>query len=492
MSDRPNILFLMTDQHRWDALGCVSSLVQTPNLDSLATSGIHFTQAVCNAPICVPSRYSMMTGLYPSQLGVRFNQQTCPNETDLPVPLLAQHLAQAGYRTGGFGKTHWYEWALRKQSDPQRRGFEERALCAEGEPHMSEAGACLMEEEYGGVPPAMAEIHELSRKYIGESEMGYLGGPSSYPIEEHREGWAANKAIEFLDRNIGNDNPFFCYLSLDFPHAPSLVPPGYEEHYRISDIPDRVLAENFETLIDHHDYRDGEIRKPWMKRTPEERRMTTLRYFALVTAVDDLVGRVMAKLKASDAWENTLVVFTSDHGEMLGDRNHRFSKFCLYEGSVRVPLILSGGRVPADSRGLCDKRPTELVDLVPTLLTAAGIPPSAELPGLDLLSNRNRLGAFAEFHGSGYEKNQLGPVYMWRTNRWKLILQIPGFVADAVDRIDQTQGELFDLSVDPVELNNLYEKPALAGVSEQMTRDLLMHLAACWARYPRKPTAVAL
>jgi len=242
MSDRPNILFLMTDQHRWDALGRLSPLVQTPNLDALARCGIHFTQAVCNAPICVPSRYSMMTGLYPSQLGVRFNQQVCPTDADLPVPVLPQHLAQAGYKTGGFGKTHWYEWALGKQCDPQRRGFDERALCSEGEPYMAEAGACLMEEDYGGPVPAMAEIHALSRKYIGESEMGYLGGPSSHPIEEHREGWATLKAIEFLDRNTGKENPFFCYLSLDFPHAPSLVPPGYEERYRLSEIPDRVLS----------------------------------------------------------------------------------------------------------------------------------------------------------------------------------------------------------------------------------------------------------
>jgi len=229
-----------------------------------------------------------------------------------------------------------------------------------------------------------------------------------------------------------------------------------------------------------------------MQRTPEERRMATLRYFALVTAVDDLIGRVVARLRATGAWEHTLVVFTSDHGEMLGDRNHRFSKFCLYEGSVRVPLILSGGQISPDSRGRCDERYAELVDLVPTLLSAASIPPSSELPGLDLLSERRRQGAFAEFHGSGYEKNQLGPIFMWRTSRWKLILQIPGLAADAVERIDQAQGELYDLANDPVELRNLYEDPASSAVREQMTRDLLMHLATCWARYPRKPTAVPL
>ncbi|MDQ3362824.1 MAG: sulfatase-like hydrolase/transferase, partial [Actinomycetota bacterium] len=104
----PNILFLMTDQHRFDALGSVNPVVRTPNLDRLASRGVRFTQAVCNAPMCVPSRYSMMTGLYPSQVGVRHNTQMIPTDEDLPAPVLAQRLLDSGYQTAGFGKTHWY------------------------------------------------------------------------------------------------------------------------------------------------------------------------------------------------------------------------------------------------------------------------------------------------------------------------------------------------------------------------------------------------
>ena len=104
----PNIIFLMTDQQRWDALGCVDSVVQTPNLDRLADAGIRFNQAVCNNPMCVPSRYSMMTGLYSSQSGLRHNTQMCPTDADLPIPVLPELLHDLGYQTAGFGKTHWY------------------------------------------------------------------------------------------------------------------------------------------------------------------------------------------------------------------------------------------------------------------------------------------------------------------------------------------------------------------------------------------------
>ena len=105
---RPNILFLMTDQQRWDALGCVNPLVQTPNLDALADRGVRFSQAICSAPMCIPSRYSLMLGLYPSQSGVRHNTNMCPTDDDLPLPVLAQRLGSAGYQTTGVGKVHLY------------------------------------------------------------------------------------------------------------------------------------------------------------------------------------------------------------------------------------------------------------------------------------------------------------------------------------------------------------------------------------------------
>jgi len=220
--------------------------------------------------------------------------------------------------------------------------------------------------------------------------------------------------------------------------------------------------------------------------TPLERRRTTLRYYALCSYVDAQFGRVLSRLEEMGETENTLVVFTSDHGEMLGDRR-RFSKYCLYEGSVRVPLILAGPAVPSRLQGTTDDRPAELVDVLPTLLAAAGETKPEGFPGANLLAEPVRTASFAEMHGKGYTEIQEAPAYMWRTREWKLITYLPGYVADAGARLDKARGELYDLRADPHEHDNLYDDPDHLSVREQLGRELLMYLASAWARYPFQP-----
>ncbi|MDQ3590511.1 MAG: sulfatase-like hydrolase/transferase [Actinomycetota bacterium] len=480
--DRPNILFLMADQYRWDALGSVDSLVKTPNLDSLAARGISFGRATVNAPMCLPSRYSLMTGLYPSQVGVRHNAQMCPTDEDLPVPVLAQRLREAGYQTAGFGKTHWYlgeDLAPNIPVKTSTRGFEVRAQRNTDEPGRVEPGAVQMGHER---PEAYAALDAETRPFgTGETAEAYKGFTSSVPPQEHIEAWLTDKALDFLDGGREEGKPFFVYLSFDFPHAPFNVPPGYEELYDIDEIPPRPTPPEGADLAGHA----GEEWWGWeewlRETTPLERRRSTLRYYALCSYVDEQFGRVLRRLEEMGEAENTFVVFTSDHGEMLGDRR-RFSKYCLYEGSVRVPLMVAGPNVPAHLRGTVDYRPAELVDVLPTLLSVAGetIPP--ESPGASLLDEPVRAGCFTEMHGTGYEKIQKAPAYMWRTNDWKLITYLPGDVADAGRR--EPRGELYDLHADPHEYENLYEDPGHLSVRERLTGDLLMHLASIWAKYP--------
>src|SRR5215204_1167059 len=185
---RPNILFLMTDQYRWDALGSVNPLLKTPNLDSLAARGVRFSRAVVNAPMCMPSRYSLMTGLYPSQVGVRHNAQMCPTDEDLPAPVLAQHLREAGYQTAGFGKTHWYlgeELASNIPVKTSTRGFEVRAQRNTDEPGRVEPGAAQMGHER---PNDYAALSDETRPYgSGETVEAYKGFTSTVPPERHTE-----------------------------------------------------------------------------------------------------------------------------------------------------------------------------------------------------------------------------------------------------------------------------------------------------------------
>ncbi|NLL88238.1 MAG: sulfatase-like hydrolase/transferase, partial [Firmicutes bacterium] len=182
--------------------------------------------------------------------------------------------------------------------------------------------------------------------------------------------------------------------------------------------------------------------------------------------------------------ENSIIVFCSDHGDMMGERRHMFSKYCLYDSSVRVPLIISGSVIPQAKQGTVDDRPAELVDIIPTIKNLVGIPQDPRMPGLDLLGDTKRLGGFCEFYG-GAPNRQFGTAaYMWRKKDWKLILYLPGPLTDAVGKVDQTQGELYCLKTDPNEWHNLYDDPQHAAIREQMKTELFMHLAAAWAKGP--------
>ncbi len=485
MSERPNILFLMTDQHRHDAIGCADPVVKTPNLDALAARGIRFTQAACQVPMCVASRYSMMTGLYGSQSGLKHNTQIVPRDELLPLPVLAQRLHAAGYQTAGFGKTHWWEDQTGVPWEPSTRGFEIRA-CAGRPGHMYyEPGMEVWEDD-----PAMARavgLMEEERRAHGRggsSISGYIGQTSRLSADEHHEGWFTRKAIEFLEGGRDRSRPFFCYLSFNYPHCSHNVPPGYEALYDIREIEERPLPP-WDTDCPHDEHVAPDNRTAgWKALDPESRKRAVLRYYALCSYVDDCFGKAIETLRRTGELENTLIVWCADHGDMLANRGHRFAKFCLYEDSIRVPLIIAGAGIPAGKQGTIDDRPAELVDILPTLLEAAGEATPPELPGGDLLGPPCRLGTFTEMHGKGYEPVQTAPAYAWRSNGWKLILWLDGSVPGAFLRTDQVKGNLFHLAEDPHEWHDLYGDPAHLVRREEMTRQLLMHLAVSLAKFP--------
>jgi len=478
----PNIIFLMTDQQRWDALGVLNPLIKTPNLDRLARQGILFRQAVCQAPMCVPSRYALMLGLYPSQMKVLTNGDSLSDE-QLPATPLPEILRRAGYQTAGFGKTHW------RQPIPTTRGFEVRAI---DEPRKSvnyEAGAITMSEEN---PQGLKEYNDEVKSFGPGEEgiLGYIGCVSKVPARNHRDGWFAEQCLKFLNQGVDPKRPLFLYLSFIKPHAGFNVPKEFEDLYDINTIPDIAQPpwhDEPDTHITAYEAdpsagtRYREWRAAWEKMTPLERRRTTLRYYANCSWLDAYFGQVLDKLQKLGRLDNALIVFTSDHGEMLGERNFRFSKYCLYESSVRVPLLLAGTVIPQAKRGTLDERPAGLIDLVPTLAQAAGQPVPPGLPGLDLLGERRRAGGFSEFHGGG---PRLAPAYMWRKPDWKLILFVPGRLDGPAAQAGLVKGELYNLQDDPHEWQNLYADERYAGVREQMKIELLTHLALAWARGP--------
>lgn len=474
--DKPNIIVLMDDQHRWNTLGCVNPLVKTPAIDALAAEGIRYEQAVCQAPACVPSRYSLMLGLYPSQIGVRRNGEWLSDER-MPLPTLAEHLRDAGYQTAGFGKTHW------SAPDCSTRGFKTRAIgqSRERNPDLVERGATMMSDVN---PQGIEAYFRETEPYGGgeENVKGYIGRTSGVPAEDHRDGWVTRQCLDFLDSEQDDSRPLFLYLSFLCPHAAFNVPPGYEELYDINDIPDMDNPDWGEDIPEHT--KESDPRMPYFKdASPDVRRRTMLRYWANCSWIDSLFGQVLAKLKETRALDNALIIYLSDHGEMIGDRYFRFSKYCLYEGSVRVPLIMAGSALPEGLRGSVDQRPAELVDVLPTILEAAGVSAPKALQGSSLLSTPNRTGTFSEHHPS-YDPHSY-PAYMWRTRSAKLILYPTPPTDGEETSSHECHGELYDLESDPGERVNLYEDHNYAELRESMTRDLLMHLCQAMRRYPQ-------
>lgn len=457
---KPNIIFLMDDQHRWDALGVVNEAVYTPNLDKLANEGVHFTQAVCQAPMCIASRNSMMFGLYTNQTGVLRNGRGIPDDK-LPAKPLAQMFQNAGYETAGFGKTHW---GIRCNT----RGFETR-FAAE----VFEEGAIMMKD----LDPEKKQryLDETIEYGPGEEDpLGYIGRTSGIPEGDHRDGWVLEKCLDYVN-NREDDRPLFLYLSFLKPHAGHNVPEGFEEYYNLEET---KYAEQPPWEKDHSPHAEGVNRRElyegfWKNASGDQWKEMTMRYNANCTWIDDMFGRTLDALENKGLLENALIIYVSDHGEMLGERYYRFNKYCLYDASVRVPIIISGSVLPEEMKEKKDKRQVELVDVYPTLLKAAGIEIPQNIVGINLLDiSQNRKASFCALHEKEDEAS-----FMLRTEQQKLILSF-----DRKENpseylvIDIVGGEFYDLKDDPKEWNNLYNDQEFEKQIVEMTGMLLKRL----------------
>ncbi len=479
---KPDVIFFMTDQQRWDALGVNNPRIKTPNLDRLAREGILFNQATCQAPMCVPSRNAMMLGLYPSQTGIRQNGSHSLGDPFLPCDPIPEFFRKAGYQTAGFGKTHWG----RTDQPIGTRGFEYRVVGAREVG--VEQGAIHWQDDEN--PEGLAAYRKETATYGGGEEgvPGYLGVTSEVADRNHRDGWVAEKCLEFLDSGIDPGRPLFLYLSFLKPHAGLNVPKRFVDLYRIEDMPDTEQPPWSEEPDTHLAYsvqnnksqatRYHNWHEAWSKMNRDEKRRTTLYYYANCSWLDDYFGQALQKLEKAGRLRNSLIVFTSDHGDMLGERNYWFTKYCLYDNSVRVPVILSGSVIPENLRGTVDNRPAELMDIYPTLANVIGIKQQLLSPGLDLLGEQKHKASFCEFHDSG------APAWMWRTPEWKLILFADQPLPESRFSSESLKGELYDLKKDPHEWNNLFHNKKFIKIREQMRNGLLQHLALTFAAYP--------
>jgi len=464
---RPNILWLCSDQQRWDTLGCYGNdFVRTPHLDALAESGVLFEHAFSQSPVCTPSRSSFLTGRYPRTTRCRQNGQGIPADE----VLVTKMLADAGYTCGLSGKLH-----LSPCSPSVCPTMERRIDDGYSEFHWSHhpPDSWGLNNEYIRWLAEQGAAYDTPRH--PDSEYVHAG----MPAELHQTTWCAQKAIDFINDHTTDAEPWLFSVNFFDPHHSFDPPQEYLARYvdMLDDIPlpnyiegeldDKPLYQ----ACDHKGaYGGGGMAHD--KMTARDHRMVRAAYWAMCDLLDAQVGRILQALDAVGQRENTIVIYTSDHGEMLGDHGIYLKGPYFYEEAVRVPLIFAGPGVRAGCRA---DALTELVDLPQTILDAVGMEHHLGMQGRSLWPlltgqtspNRHRDDVYCEYYNalSGH-KNPTAQATMLRTERHKLTVDHSG-----------DGGELYDLVADPNETHNLWSDPASQGVKTEILVRLCNRMA---------------
>ncbi|MFP4145120.1 MAG: sulfatase-like hydrolase/transferase [Phycisphaeraceae bacterium] len=419
--DRPNILLIHSDQHRYDCLGCHDHpLLETPNLDRLAAEGADFAHAFTPQPVCSPARACLATGTWASThgcLGIPDIYEAY-RPADPELPTLWGLLREAGYVQAHVGKFHG-----ETAGTPDREG----------------ADVFISEKAY----PAWREAQGLAPPPRG----GFVGAtdPHVTPAQS-RLGWGAERTIEQIESAAAGGKPFFIRWDPSEPHLPNIVPEAVAGLYPPERIP--PWASFADTLagkpeIQHQQRRTWEVEGwTWADWAP-----IVSRYLAEITLLDRQIGRLLETLDRLGLAQNTLVAYSTDHGDLCGGHGMIDKHYVMYDDVVRVPLIVRWpGKVSAGQKRT-DFVSHEL-DLARTFLEAAGVEPPGSFAGRSLLADTGRADIYSQYHGAQFG---LYSERMVRDARWKYVWN-----PTAVD-------ELYDLAEDPGELVNRAADPACAG-----------------------------
>ncbi len=419
---RPNLLLITTDQQRYDTCGeAAPAFMRTPHFDQLAREGVTFTAAYADCPLCVPSRVSIMTGMSALGHNMLYNghsSEVMGHEETLPA--LLRH---SGYQTAAIGKMHFTPQRL-------RHGFEEMILPDDYYHAMHRSGNPLQPLRHG----------------LGQNEV--YAGLSTVPEPLTLTSWITEQCVEYLQRRRDPSLPFMLWCSFSKPHPPFDPPEPYYSMYRDCPIDDPITDT----------WRDGEECPAVLRReqllwnadrlSPDTIRAARVAYYGLITQIDYNMGRLFAALQETGLYDNTMILYTSDHGEMLGD--HRsVAKTYFYEPASHVPFLL---RLPRTWEhrcpGMTESGLVSLCDIMPTFLAAAGVAQPSSCDGRNLIAQvREELPPRSHLEATVHDRGVWGWGYFYMAitdGRWKYIWYPEGPCE-----------QLFDLQIDPHETQNL-------------------------------------
>ncbi len=441
--NNPNIILILADQMRYDTLGITGNpVIQTPHIDSLADSGWVFTRPYSCLPICMPQRVSLMTGQYPSAHGTVCNGIPYQGR----YPMLPELLRDQGYQTFSSGKMHL---------NPIAEGFTEpleEPGEVQGLPYMGFEGLYDVEgytsaylKRISNEAPELLEAANHRPGFTAEGPFQVC--PTPIPLSLHRSTGIADHAISFI-RGRDRSRPFFLHCSFWDPHHPFDPPDPYDRMYEPEDMPLPIpgCEEEFSSLPSHfqewYTHSWGDAGKNFKEHSMQDWQKIYSQYYGMISLIDDSIGRLLQVLEEEGLQEDTIIIFTSDHGELLGDHGLALKGPFFYEGLLKVPLIIHDPRTLQGSMQTIDE-PVMTYDIMPTIMEwcSGTVPPMTARSLVPFFMGDPR-----EPDTILIEGEDTGMVCLVDGD-WKIIVYR-----------DLDQGQLYNLQDDPEERVNLWDR----------------------------------
>ena len=455
MTKRKNIILILSDQQRYDTISAygLNDVCKTPHIDALAQEGMKFTNAFTSSAICAPARASVMTGLYPHNHGV------IDNFTDIKddIPVLGHSMANQGYYCGLAGK-----WHVSATKTPEDLGFDGKAFMGYGFPGSGVFPSLKFNQPPDNAPNYYEEYLKENGFAMPDVSHGFLGNNPALqiqemyakhegPLESTIEYFVAHEASRLIDKAVAEDKPFLIWANFWGPHSPSIVPEPYFSMYNPKDIKE------------HPSYKEDFENKPYGHYLSEKMwglgdygwegfADIAAKYYGHCTMIDDMVGLMINKLKELSLYEDTIIIYSADHGDCLGAHKLIEKGAFTYDEIYRIPMIVKG-------LGTKDNESfVYLQELMPTLLDIAGTSPSKPVDGNSLLplmegilENNKRTEIYGEYHNHFYVSRQR----MIRDNKYQFTFN------------ENEKGELYDFSKDPYQLNNVCYDETYAAIKKE-------------------------